>query len=223
MKDSRVFIIYGPPGSGKGTQAKKLAQKFNLEHFDTGRVIEKIVHDPQKQDDSIIQRERKNFETGILCTPEWVAEIILEVIKDLHKQNKGIIFSGSPRTLPEAKEIISLIEELYGKENIYVIEINVKPETSIFRNSHRRVCKKCGFPLIYTPKNEKLKECPKCGGDIVTRILDKPEVIKIRINQYKTRTEPINNFLEKRGIKVREVDGEPLPEDVFKDILRVIK
>lgn len=227
MKDSKkkplIFIIYGPPGSGKGTQARKLIQRFNLEHFDTGRVLEEIVHDPARQDDPIVQRERKNFDTGMLCTPEWVAQITIESIRKFHAKNKGVVFSGAARTLPEIKKIIDLLEDLYGRKNIYVIEIVVKPETSIFRNSHRRVCKKCGFPLIHTPENEKLKKCPKCGGELYGRYLDKPEIIKVRIKEYQDRTKPVNEFLEKRGIKVHKIDGEPLPDQVFKDILKAIK
>jgi adenylate kinase len=122
MRNFKIFIIYGPPGSGKGTQARILARQLGIEHFDTGRIIEKLVHDPNKQDDLIIQRERKNFDTGLLCTPKWVLGIVSEKIKK-SKKRKGLIFSGSPRTLEEAKIIIPLLEEMYGKDNICVIQI----------------------------------------------------------------------------------------------------
>jgi adenylate kinase len=219
----KVIIIYGPPGSGKGTQARKVAEYFNLEHFDTGRLIEKKVHDPALQDDPIIQRERKNFETGKLCTPEWAAQLVKEEVKKVYQMNKGLVFSGSPRTLPEAKELIPVLEELYKKENIYVLKIEVKPETSIFRNSNRRVCKKCGHPLIYSPENEKLEKCPKCGGELVKRVLDKPEVIKVRLKEFEERTEPIYKLLEERNIRIIEIDGEPSVEEVYQNILKVLE
>lgn len=219
----KVVIIYGPPGSGKGTQARKAAEYFNLEHFDTGQVIEKIVHNPDLQDDPIIQREKKNFETGKLCTPEWITEIIKEEIKRIYDSGKGLAFSGSPRTLYEAKEVIPLLEELYSKENIYVLKIEVKPETSIFRNSHRRVCKKCGFSLVYSPENEKLEKCPKCSGQLVKRVLDKPEVINVRLKEFEQRTEPIYKLLEEKGIRIIDIDGEPSVEEVSKNILKALE
>lgn len=219
----KVVIIYGPPGSGKGTQANKIAEKLGLVHFNTGHVIEKKVFDPKLQDDPIIQRERDLFEKGILCTPKWVAEIVNEATEELHKKGKGIVFSGSPRTLPEVKELIVILENLYGKENIYVIKINVKPETSIFRNTRRRVCKKCSHSLVYSSENEKLEKCPKCGGKLVKRVLDKPKTIKVRLNQFNERTEPIYKFLTDRGYKIIDIDGEPSVEKVSEDILEKLK
>ena len=180
-----VIIIYGPPGSGKGTQARRLADYFNLEHLDTGRVIEKKIYQPELLNDPIIRRERNNFEKGFLCTPKWVAEIVKEKVKQIQGAGRGIVLSGSPRTLPEVKELLVFLEELYGRENIYIFRLMIKPETSIFRNSHRRLCQQCGQMFAYTPENEKLKKCPQCGGQLVRRILDKPATIKIRLRELK--------------------------------------
>jgi adenylate kinase len=210
MKPS-VFIIYGPPGSGKGTQADELAQHFNVEHFDTGKVIQKIINDPEKLKDPIIQEQKKNFETGLLCDPPWVAELVINEIKSLYKRGQGIVLSGSPRTLPEARELIPVLMDLYGKENVYIIKIVIKPETSIFRNSHRKIC-------------EKINNCPICGGRLTDRgALDTPEVIKIRIKEYQERTEPIYEFLKENNIAIEEIDGEPAPDIVTKNILKAIK
>lgn len=217
-----VIIIYGPPGSGKGTQAQAAAKHFGFEHFDTGRIIEKTVHNPAKQDDSVIQRERRNYEQGILCTPEWVTEIVREEIIKTQQAGRGLVFSGSPRTLYEAEQLIPLLEELYGKENIYVLELVIKPETTIFRNSHRRLCKQCGFPLLYSPENEKLEKCPQCAGELFIRPDDKPEIIKVRLEEYQSRTKPIYAYLEKRGIKVIKIDGEPGVEEVTQNILKLL-
>jgi adenylate kinase len=181
MKPS-VVIIYGPPGSGKGTQADELAQHFNVEHFDTGKVIQKIINDPEKLKDPIIQEQKKNFETGLLCDPPWVAE------------------------------------------NVYIIKIVIKPETSIFRNSHRKICGDCGKPIVYNSENEKINNCPICGGRLTDRgALDTPEVIKIRIKEYQERTEPIYEFLKENNIAIEEIDGEPAPDIVTKNILKAIK
>lgn len=222
MKPS-VIIVYGYPGSGKGTQAEKLAEHFGFEHFNTGKVIEKTVYDPTNQNDPVIQREREIFKSGVLCTPEWVAEIVKKVISDLHNQGQGIVFSGSPRTLTEAEQLIPFLESLYDQANIHPLEIRIKTETAVFRNTHRRICEKNAHPLLYSPENEKLEFCPICGSKLVTRILDTVETMQVRIREYEERTFPILEYLKKRGYNVSEINGEPAPEIIFAEILGKLK
>ncbi len=216
-----VIIIYGPPGSGKGTQAQILADYFGLFHFDTGRVLEQTVHDTALQNDSVIKREREFFDNGILCTPEWVSDIVEGKIKELSAKGKGLVFSGSPRTLSEAEKILPLLIGLYKKEKIYVIRLLVNPETSIFRNSNRKICKDCGWPLIFSKEGANLNNCEHCGGELAARgKLDAPETIQVRLQEYKERTAPVYKFLEEKGIKVIDIDGEPMPDLVTNDILK---
>lgn len=213
-----VVIIYGNPGSGKSTQANQVADHFGLEHFNTGKMIEGIVHDEARQGDPIVQRERRLFDGGFLNTPEWVTEMVKVAAVDLKKINKGVVFSGSPRTLYEAGKLIPLLEELYGKNNVFVFEIKVKPETAIFRNSKRRICEKCDKALIHTPESERLTACPSCGGNLVTRTLDVPKIITVRLKEYTERTAPILHYLKERELQVIEIDGEPSPEEVTTQI-----
>jgi len=224
-------VIYGSPGSGKGTQADLIAEHYGLVHFDTGKVIEKTVHDPKNAGDPVIQRERQLFDTGILCTPEWVLKLVTAKIREIAEcEDEGLVFSGSPRTMYEAegdKEknipgVIPILEEIFGKENLIVLRLNVSAESSIFRNSHRRVCEDCQTPLLYSAETEKLTHCPKCGGRIVTRTLDVPETIKVRLEEYKNRTEPIFQFLKNKGISVIDIDGEPAPAVVTRSIFEKI-
>jgi adenylate kinase len=193
----KAIIIYGPPGSGKGTQADLLAKNVGFTHFDTGKFVEKLVHDPALQDDPSIQLERKNFETGKLMTPAFVLEKVSGAAKKIAVAGEGLIFSGSPRTLYEAfgdvntEGLVSILEGLYGKENIHVFLINVKSETSIARNSARGRKK-----------------------------IDDPEVIKIRLVEYAERTKPIVKKLEAQSYKVTRVDGESSPAEVHQYIVR---
>lgn len=218
---AKIIIIYGPPGSGKSTQAQKTAERFNLEHIETSKLGEKIIFDPALKNDAAVQKERENFEKGILFTPEWITGIVKKEIGRIHQQGKGVVFSGSPRTLYEAEEIIPFLEELYGRKNIRVLGIKIGPKASIFRNSHRRICRQCRFSLVYTLENEKLKKCPRCGGELVKRVLDKPETIKIRLREYKKRTEPIYRFLKERKIKITTINGESSVEKVWQSVLNV--
>lgn len=215
----RLFIvfIFGPPGSGKGTQAERLEKRLGAVHLDTGRLIEKTVHDPRLLGDPLIQRERKLFDSGILCTPEWITEIIQDEIRHLASKRKSVILSGSPRTLFEAERIVPFLEELYGKDRIIIFRIHVSSETSIFRNSHRTICEQCGTPQVYY-KEKQSKKCAKCGGTLVRRSLDTIEAIQVRLKEYKKRTRPIYSFLEERGYVVVTINGEPDPETVSKNI-----
>ena len=219
----KVIIIYGPPGAGKGTQALRLEKILSFYHFDTGREVEKIVHNSKNQKDSKIREQRKLFDSGKLCDPEWVADLVKKIIKKLAKKNKGVIFSGSPRTLFEAEELIPLLIKLYGKRNIYVMKLSVSKETSIFRNTHRKICPKCGYPVIYSQETKDWKFCPKCGTKLIVRVLDNPKTIKVRIKEYQQRTKPVLNYLKKQKIKIYEINGEPLPSLVTKQILEKIK
>ena len=219
------IILYGPPGSGKGTQAKLIAEKLGLIHFDTGKYIEQIVHDPNLQKNKTVQRERKSFDSGALCTPSWVLKIVREETKQISKAGLSLVFSGSPRTIFETlgdgknKGLLKVLEENYGRKNIYVFFIDISEKKSILRNSNRLMCSVCGTPLIATFKQvAKLKICPFCGGKLYRRTLDKPEIIKIRIKEYLDRTLPIVRVLKKRKYRIIRINGTPLPYKIHQKI-----
>lgn len=219
-----VVILYGPPGSGKGTQANLLEKKFDLIHFDTGRFLESVVHDPKRQAEALVKRERKFFDGGQLMTPSFVLGEVARETRRIHKADFGIVFSGSPRTLYEAKALYPVLEKLYGKKNIFIFELKLPPGRSISRNSSRLLCTVCGYGLLtaYYPK-VRPKYCPVCGGPFYRRTLDKPEVIKIRLREYETRTKPILGMVKKRGYKVGEIDARPVPYKVLAKISGFIK
>ncbi len=218
-----AIAVFGPPGSGKGTQADRLAEVFQLVHIDTGKLIERAVYDPTRQNDPMIQRERENFETGRLTTPEWFVEnIVLAEIRTHAKIGNGIVFSGSPRTMFEVERMVPELEDLYGRNHVRFFRINVRPETSIFRNIHRRICDRCGKPLMYSETGEDERTCA-CGGRIVTRTLDNPEVMKVRLEEYENRTRPIFEYLEDRGYRLIDIDGEPDPDTVAAQIRQSIE
>ncbi len=217
------MIIYGPPGSGKGTQADLLARKYNFVHFDTGRYIESVIRDPALQKNPVIRRERKLFDTGMLCTPKWVLKIVKEATKKISDAGYGIVYSGSPRTLYEAlgdkagKGLFATLIKLYGIKNITVLRLSISSQTSLIRNSNRLVCSVCGLPILAVSK---LKNCSFCSGPARRRTLDKTEVIKVRLNEYKERTLPIVKEAGKLGVRVVEINGDPAPYKVHATIIK---
>ncbi len=221
----KAIIIFGPPGSGKGTQAELLAKRFHFIHFDTGSYIEKLVNAPGWWKSKILRRERKNFDSGKLCTPSWVLKIIKLAVTKIYKAGYGVVFSGSPRTLYEAfgtknNGLIQTLISLYGRENIFVLKLSIREKFSIERNSHRVVCSICGLPLL---AKAKIKNCAFCGGTMRRRSLDKPEVIKVRLKEYQERTYPIIQGIKKLGIKLFEINGEPLPFLIHQEIVKKLK
>ena len=223
----KVILIYGAPGAGKGTQADLLSKKMGFYHFDTGKVIEQMINDPENLKSKKFQKEKKIFDSGELNTPSWVLkDIVIKNTKKLAKAGVRIVFSGSPRTLFEAfgdektTGLVEVLDKIYGKENIGILYIDVSPEDSIFRNSHRAVCSVCGAPVLY--KENGVQTCPFCDAPLRKRSLDTPETIKVRLEQYKNRTEPILAELRKRGYEVNTINGKPAPFEVFEEVKKKI-
>lgn len=225
-----VIIIIGPPGSGKGTQALLLADKLGLYYFETSKIIESQVMGAKPNEyvtvegrKYYLQEERKIWENGGLCSPPLVTYWVKEKIKELAKENQGIVFAGSPRTLYEAEHIMPLLKKLYGKKNIKIILFTLSPKTSIWRNSHRRICELLRHPILYNEETKNLKTCPLDGSKLIKRKgLDDPETIKVRLKEYKKQTLPIIDYFEKQGFKVNKISAAPPPAMIFKRILKVL-
>lgn len=221
----KVAILYGAPGAGKGTQANLLQDLAGFIHFDTGKYIEGVVHDLKNQNDPVIIKEKNNFDTGALCTPEWVLKIISEKTLKLSKTGFNLAFSGSPRTefemFGDAKNegLMSILDRLYGKENIYVFFIQIPPKTSMERNSSRLVCSVCSRPVLAAAK---INACPICGAPLRKRTLDNPKAIGVRLKEFNKRTFPIIKKLGSAGFKINKIDGKPAPYKVFSNILKKI-
>jgi adenylate kinase len=232
----QIIILFGPPGAGKGTQAELLSDKLNLYHFETSKILEEKFEEAKDLKENSPERfievdgkkydvleEKKIWLSGVLCSPPFVTHLIKEKVKWLAENNESIIFSGSPRTVYEAEKEIPLFQELYG-QNIKAIYIVIKPEETIFRNSHRRICETIRHSILFNKETENLTTCPLDGSKLVKRVgLDDPETIKTRLKEFKERTYPIKDILEKFGIKVVEIDGEQTVSQVFVDICKKIK
>ena len=227
-----AIIIFGPPGSGKGTQAQLLAEKFNLVHFDSGSYLRKILYDPKYKKNKAIQAERKLNEAGKINTPLWVLKIIVDKIKKIEKLNESVVFSGSPRSTFEAfgdkkyKGLMKILEEFYGKKNIRIFILNISEKESIKRNSKRIVCSICRTPLLSQMSDVKcqmFKDCPFCAGPLKNRFDDKKEIIVERLKEYQQRTFPIIKELKRKKYKIININGYQLPYKIHQKIIANIR
>ncbi len=215
----QIVIFIAPPGAGKGTQANLLAEKFGLVHIETSKIIEAKLKDADPNDPAMAEEKRK-WLSGELNTPAIVKDWLLGKVSELAAENKSIVLSASPRTLYEAEAGMPEFEKLYGRGNIKVFHITLSEEESMKRNSGRRICEKNRHPIPNFPEYQNLTTCPQDGSPLITRALDKPEVIRERYRVYKVETEPVLDYLKKDGYTIIVINGEQPIEKVFEDILK---
>ena len=164
------------------------------------------------------------MKNGILCSPHFVSYLVKQKIKKLHKFGENLVFAGSTRTLYEGKQIMPLLEKLYGKKNIKIILIEVPAKETIFRNSHRRICSLMRHPILYTKETKNLKICPLDGSKLVKREgLDAPATIKVRLEEYKKRTLPLEIYFKERKLKVEKINGVGPVAIIFERILKALR
>ncbi|MEM4182026.1 MAG: nucleoside monophosphate kinase [Candidatus Pacearchaeota archaeon] len=203
-----IFILLGPQGCGKGTQAKILSEKLKLPHISMGDLLRGLTGELKEKVDQIINK-------GELVPAELTIKILKERISK-EDCKKGFILDGFPRNLEQAK----LLKNICEIEKI--IKINIPDEESIKRISGRRVCPKCKFNFnIYTePKPKKEGFCDFCNVPLIQREDDKEEFVKRRLEIYHKETNPILEFY--KG-KVSEIDGLGSIEEVSERILSVLE
>lgn len=218
-KKPKVIIIMGPPGSGKGTQSKLLVKKFDLEYLGSGDILRKR----RKIKDFTGQKLFQVMTNGELVPSFMIAKIWTDQFERLKKkpQFKGMVLDGWNRIAKEA-ELLDESLTWYGwQANVRVILINISRKESFNRLTKRRQCKECGRIIPWLGEFKKLKKCDKCGGKLITRLDDKMEVIKKRLEEFQKQTIPAINYYKKQG-RLIKINGEQSIENVFKDILKAL-
>ena len=202
------IILLGPPGSGKGTVSEKLVKDFSLKHVSPGVLLREEV----AKETTIGKDIKQIIESGDLVPDQLVVEIVkLEI-----NNKNNYILDGFPRTIGQAELISEMGIDL-------VVSLDVPEDVVIERFSGRRVCAKCkaGYHLKYIPSKVE-GVCDDCGGKLIQRDDDKPEVIKERFIVYHEKTQHLIDYYNKKGL-LKTVDGTPAPEIVYENVKKVVE
>ncbi len=211
------IIMLGAPGAGKGTQAKRIAEKFGIPHISTGDIFRANI----KNGTELGKEAKKYMDEGQLVPDELTVRLLLDRVKN-DDCEKGYVLDGFPRTIPQAEVLDSELSKL-GEKVDYAVDVDVPDENIINRMSGRRACLKCGatYHLEYL-KPAKDGICDKCGSELVLRDDDKPETVKKRLTVYHEQTQPLIDYYNNKQI-LHSVDGTKDPDDVFKAIEAILK
>lgn len=202
------LIILGPPGVGKGTQAKMLAEHFDLVQISTGDLLRKAVEEQTE----LGLEAKKYLDSGELVPDEIVLDLVRQTL-ETENYKDAFILDGFPRTIPQAKGLEKILEDL-GTSLDRVIVLDIDDEVVVKRLSNRRTCRNCGaiYNLNYNPPAQD-GVCDKCGGELYQRDDDKPETIRHRLQVYKKQTQPLIEFYQEHH-KTTILDGEGSIQEV---------
>ncbi|MFS0865268.1 adenylate kinase [Fredinandcohnia sp. 179-A 10B2 NHS] len=210
------LVLMGLPGAGKGTQAEKIVEKYNIPHISTGDMFRAAIKDGTE-----LGLKAKSFMDKGELVPD---EVTIGIVRDrLSKDDckKGFLLDGFPRTVPQAEALEAMLTEL-DKLIDYVINIDVNQEILLERLTGRRICKSCGstYHLVFNPPREE-NTCDKCGGELYQRADDNAETVGTRLSVNIEQSKPLLDFYEEKGY-LRNIDGQQEINKVFADIDKLL-
>ena len=210
------IILFGPPGVGKGTQAKLLAEEFGVPHISTGDLLRAAV-----KNETPLGVKAKEFMEGGNLVPDGVMIGLIEEILRSRRAQQGFILDGFPRTVAQAKALDALFDSM-GIKLDNVISLRVEHEEVIRRLSTRRMCRQCGrIYNLHQLEQADNSKCQDCGGELYQRRDDTPETIRHRLDIYLKETKPLKDFYRKSG-RFIQIDGMkevPIVHKMLLDLL----
>lgn len=210
------IIMLGAPGAGKGTQAKKIAEKYQIPHVSTGDIFRSNI----KEGTQLGRKAKEYMDQGALVPDEITIGMLMDRIQQEDCSN-GYVLDGFPRTIPQAESLQKAITEM-GQKIDFAINVDVPDENIINRMSGRRACISCGatYHIVYNP-SKIAGICDVCGSELVLRDDDKPETVKKRLAVYHDQTRPLIDYYKEAGVLVN-VDGTQELNKVFSDITDIL-
>lgn len=210
------IIMLGAPGAGKGTQAKRIAEKYGIPHISTGDIFRANI----KNGTELGKKAKTYMDQGALVPDELVVDLVVDRVAQEDAKN-GYVLDGFPRTIPQAEALDAALAKINEKVD-YAINVEVPDENIIDRMSGRRACVACGgtYHVKYNPtKAEGI--CDSCGGKLILRDDDQPDTVKNRLQIYHEQTQPLIDYYSNQGI-MKEVDGTVDMNDVFHAIVEIL-
>lgn len=209
-------IMLGAPGAGKGTQAKKIAEKWQIPHISTGDIFRMNI----KNGTELGMEAKKYMDQGLLVPDELTVKILLDRVAQPDCKD-GYVLDGFPRTIPQAEVLDEALNKL-GEKIDYAVDVDVPDENIVNRMSGRRACLSCGatYHITYAP-SKKESVCDSCGSELVLRDDDKPETVQKRLGVYHQQTQPLIEYYTKKNI-LKSVDGTKDMEEVFQSIVSIL-
>ena len=206
------LVLMGLPGAGKGTQAEKIVEKYNIPHISTGDMFRAAI----KGGTELGLKAKSFMDKGELVPDEVTIGIVRERLsKDDCK--KGFLLDGFPRTVAQAEALENILSEL-NRPIDYVINVDVDKDILMERLTGRRICKECGatYHLVFNPP-AKEDVCDRCGGELYQRADDNAETVQNRLDVNLKQTKPLLSFYEDKGT-LRYINGQQDIKVVFEDI-----
>ncbi|TNE32680.1 adenylate kinase [bacterium] len=203
------LIFLGPPGAGKGTQAKRICEKYKLTQIATGDILREHL----RNETGLGKKAREFINAGNLVPNDLIIDMMRYEIEK-NRSKGGFLLDGFPRTVTQAEALDELLKELNEKLDVAIV-LNVPKEELIDRLTGRRVCPQCGtsYHLIFNPPNDDSK-CDHDGEILIQRKDDNEETVKNRLDVYEKETKPIIHYYEKKGLAY-SVDGVGSVSEIF--------
>jgi adenylate kinase len=211
------LILLGPPGAGKGTQAKKIADKYKIPHISTGDILRESI----RNNNPLGIRARGYMDRGELVPDQLILEIISERLNESDCSD-GFFFDGFPRTVFQADGLTEILKTRHQSLD-RVINLVVSDEKIINRLSNRRLCRNCGTDYnLVSKRPRKNNVCDSCGTELIQREDDNPDTIKNRLKVYRSETKPLISYYSKKGV-LQNINGDNSPEELLVEILNNIE
>lgn len=216
----KIIILLGVPGSGKGTQAKRLKDQFGYAHISSGDLLRALDADPNGNLEQ--KKMLSDMKAGKLVSDSLIYDLVFGEIEKQAEAGKDMVLDGVVRSVDQAKKFDEFFVQKGLSEKVMVIEFTSSDETSFKRLTKRKICSQCGHIIPYSPENDVKTVCEKCGGNLVVRADDTPEVIQKRIReQGNAVVAPIREYYKQTGNYIA-VDAEQNIEGMEKDLLKII-
>jgi len=210
--------LFGPPGSGKGTQSERICKKYSMTHISTGDALRAAIRNKTE----VGQRAQALIERGELVGDDVVTDLLRTIIAPLRSQTESFLFDGYPRTVGQVSILDDICEE-FRLSHPVVINLTVPEETLMLRLTGRRICAECRATFnIYFKPTRQAGVCDHCSGPLTKRIDDSPETTRERLRVYHDQTAPVLSMYQESGM-LYTIDATGDTEEVFRKVDRIIE